>query len=89
MDAQEIEIRLVPHLSDIGQEDWDACACPEVGGRRAGRLILSPPIGFLSALEESGSVGPGTGWQQQHLVALVGRASNRGRAALCQDALSG
>ena len=71
MDAQEIEIRLVPRLSDIGQRDWDACACPEAadGG---------PPVDpfttyrFLSALEDSGSVGPGTGWQQQHLVARMG-----------------
>ena len=70
MSAQEIEIRLVPSLAEIGQADWDACACPEAaeGG---------PPVDpfttyrFLSALEESGSVGPGTGWQPQHLAAYV------------------
>ncbi|NNK17176.1 MAG: GNAT family N-acetyltransferase, partial [Sulfitobacter sp.] len=56
MSAQEIEIRLVPSLAEIGQAEWDACACPEAaeGG---------PPVDpfttyrFLSALEESGSVG--------------------------------
>ncbi|MEP5728859.1 MAG: GNAT family N-acetyltransferase [Sulfitobacter sp.] len=70
MTTQEIEIRLVPHLAEIGQTDWDACACPETADG-------SPPIDpfttyrFLSALEESGSVGPGTGWQQQYLVATV------------------
>jgi len=70
MSAQEIEIRLVPSLAEIGQANWDACACPEAaeGG---------PPVDpfttyrFLSALEESGSVGPGTGWQPQHLAAYV------------------
>lgn len=70
MSAQEIEIRLVPRLADIGQSDWDACACPETAGG-------APPndpfttYRFLSALEESGSVGPGTGWQQQYLAAYV------------------
>jgi predicted N-acyltransferase len=70
MSAQDIEIRLVPSLAEIGQADWDACACPEAaeGG---------PPVDpfttyrFLSALEESGSVGPGAGWQPQHLAAYV------------------
>ncbi|MCC6305879.1 MAG: N-acetyltransferase [Rhodobacteraceae bacterium] len=45
----------------IPAAEWDACACPETedGG---------PPLDpftthrFLSALEASGSVGPGTGW---------------------------
>lgn len=71
MSAQEIEIRVVPHLSEIGQADWDACACPEAGDG-------SPPedpfttYRFLSALEQSGSVGTGTGWQPQYLMASVG-----------------
>ncbi|MEM7520960.1 MAG: GNAT family N-acetyltransferase [Pseudomonadota bacterium] len=68
MSVEEIEVRLVSTLAEIGQEDWDACACPEVadGG---------PPFDpfttyrFLSALEDSGSVGTGTGWQQQYIVA--------------------
>jgi predicted N-acyltransferase len=30
---------------------------------------------FLTALEESGSVGPGTGWQPRHLVARQGGAA--------------
>ena len=70
MDAQEIEIRLVPHLSDIGQEDWDACACPEAaeGGRPLDPFTTHR---FLLALEESGSVGRGTGWQPQYLTAFL------------------
>lgn len=71
MTVQEIEIRLVPQIAEIGQTAWDACACPEAADG-------SPPIDpfttyrFLWALEDSGSVGPGTGWQQQYLAAYVG-----------------
>ncbi|GLT08889.1 GNAT family N-acetyltransferase [Sulfitobacter porphyrae] len=70
MSAQEIEIRVVPHLSEIGQADWDACACPETGD---GGAPYDPftTYRFLSALEESGSVGAGTGWQPQYLAASV------------------
>lgn len=68
--AQEVEIRVLPDLASITAEDWDACACPETsdGG---------PPIDpfttyrFLKALEDSGSVGPGTGWQPQYLQATL------------------
>ena len=66
-----VEITAHASLSDIAAEDWDACACPEAaeGG---------PPLDpftthrFLSALEDSGSVGPGTGWQPRYLVARAG-----------------
>ena len=70
MNAQSIEIRLMGGIAEIGQSDWDACACPET-------VDGSPPndpfttYRFLSALEDSGSVGPGTGWQQQHLAAYI------------------
>ena len=71
MSAQEIEITVVPHLAEIGQEQWDACACPEAAdGARASDPFTT--YRFLSALEESGSVGPGTGWQPQYLTAAVG-----------------
>lgn len=70
MSAQEVEIRVVPRLAEIGQADWDACACPEAadGGPPNDPFTT---YRFLSALEESGSVGPGTGWQPQYLVAAV------------------
>jgi predicted N-acyltransferase len=68
--AQEIEIRVVPRIVDIGQADWDACACPEAQqGARAHDPFTT--FRFLSALEDSGSVGPGTGWQPQYLCASV------------------
>lgn len=70
MSAQEIEIRIVPHIADIGKEAWDACACPEAAqGARATDPFTT--YRFLSALEDSGSVGPGTGWQPQYLIAQI------------------
>ncbi len=68
MDQAQIEIRVLGRLSQISAAEWDSCACPETadGG---------PPIDpftthrFLSTLEDSGSVGPGTGWQPQYLTA--------------------
>ncbi|SOC07315.1 hypothetical protein SAMN05877809_10437 [Rhodobacter sp. JA431] len=68
---EEFEIRIHAHISDISEADWDACACPETaeGGRPFDPFTTHR---FLSALERSGSVGPGTGWTAQHLVASVG-----------------
>ncbi|MEM9343719.1 MAG: GNAT family N-acetyltransferase [Pseudomonadota bacterium] len=68
MDQQQIEIEALGSLNDIAASDWDACACPEVvdGGRPLDPFTTHR---FLHALEASGSVGPGTGWQPQYLVA--------------------
>lgn len=70
MSTQSIEIKLVGGIAEIGQADWDACACPETadGGPPNDPFTT---YRFLSALEDSGSVGPGTGWQQQHLAAYI------------------
>ncbi len=62
-----VEISALPSLAEIPAAQWDACACPPSG---------PPPDPFtthrfLLALETSGSVGEGTGWQPQHLVARV------------------
>lgn len=71
MDQTAIEIRILGSLSQIAAQDWDACACPECEDGL-------PPVDpftthrFLLALEESGSVGPGTGWQPQYLTAYQG-----------------
>lgn len=70
MNAQEIEITVVPELAQIGQEDWDACACPKAADGARPRDPFTT-YRFLSALERSGSVGPGTGWQPQYLVARI------------------
>ncbi|MWD27133.1 GNAT family N-acetyltransferase [Aquicoccus sp. SCR17] len=65
-----IEIRMIGGMAEIAAEEWDSCACPEAedGGRPLDPFTTHR---FLSALEQSGSVGPGTGWEPHHLVARV------------------
>jgi hypothetical protein len=69
MTAQsEITIRAHGELGAIAPADWDACACPEAAqGARPEDPFTTHR--FLKALEDSGSVGPGTGWQAQYLTA--------------------
>jgi predicted N-acyltransferase len=68
MEQAEIEIRVLESLAQIAESDWDACACPEAkdGGRPLDPFTTHR---FLLALEQSGSVGRGTGWQPQYLTA--------------------
>ena len=63
-----IEILALTSLADIAPHDWDACACPEIkdGGRPYDPFTTYT---FLKALEDSGSVSPGSGWQPHYLVA--------------------
>jgi uncharacterized protein len=69
MDQAQIEIQVLGSLSQIPPEDWDACACPEaVEGRPFDPFTTHR---FLSALEDSRSVGRGTGWQPQYLTAYL------------------
>ena len=71
MSAQEVEIRVIPSLSELDADAWDACACPEaVIGVRPNDPFTT--YRFLKALEDSGSVGSGTGWQPQYLTARIG-----------------
>ena len=66
--ATQIEIEVVDTLSAIDPADWDACAAPEAasGGRPADPFTT---YRFLKALEDSRSVGVGTGWQPTYLIA--------------------
>src|SRR6056297_1701476 len=68
MTPTEIEISAIGSLAEIAPEEWDACACRESadGGRPFDPFTTHR---FLKALEDSGSVGAGTGWQPRHLVA--------------------
>ena len=68
MTDQAIEISTHPTIAEIGQADWDACACPEDG------RPIDPftTYRFLHALEASGSVGKNTGWQPRYLRAKQG-----------------
>ncbi|OSQ53217.1 GNAT family N-acetyltransferase [Marivita geojedonensis] len=67
-DAPTIAITMNGSLSQIAPADWDACACPEVadGGRADDPFTTHR---FLSAFEESRSVGTGTGWDPRYLTA--------------------
>jgi predicted N-acyltransferase len=66
-----ITITLHDRIAEIGEGDWDACACPEAaGGARPEDPFTT--YRFLSALEDSGSVGRGTGWQPQYMRAEAG-----------------
>ncbi len=70
MDQAQIEIQVIRSLSEIPAVEWDSCASPESqdGGRPGDPFTTHR---FLSALEDSGSVGPGTGWQPQYLTAYL------------------
>ena len=70
MQQQEVEIRVVGSLREIPEAAWDACACPEATDGRPPRDPFTTHR-FLKALEDSGSVGAGTGWQPQYLTAWI------------------
>lgn len=63
-----VEVTAIPSLSQIDAAAWDACACHETadGGRPMDPFTT---YRFLKALEDSGSVGAGTGWDPRYLVA--------------------
>ncbi len=68
MAEQQIDITVHDTLSRISASDWDACACPEAadGGRPVDPFTTHR---FLKALEDSRSVGAGTGWTPYYLTA--------------------
>ncbi|TNF21505.1 MAG: N-acetyltransferase [Rhodobacteraceae bacterium] len=70
MRETQIEIRTHDRIAEIGEAVWDACACPEAaeGGRPFDPFTT---YRFLEALEQSGSVGRGTGWQPTYLTARL------------------
>ncbi|MEL6641114.1 MAG: GNAT family N-acetyltransferase, partial [Pseudomonadota bacterium] len=74
MNDEAIEISAFGDLASIDQSEWDACACPEAedGGRAFDPFTT---YRFLKALEDSGSVGSGTGWQPRYLVARHGETA--------------
>ena len=70
MDGSTIEITTHNTLRGIDPADWDACACPEASSGRAVDPFTT--YRFLKALEDSGSVGPGSGWNPHYLTAHEG-----------------
>lgn len=65
-ETTSIEIQMIDSIAAIPAADWDACANPA-------NAPLDPFVvhRFLLALEESGSVGDGTGWEPRHLIAKL------------------
>jgi uncharacterized protein len=61
--ASEASVKLVPAVSEIDAVAWDSCANPDAAA-------FNPFVShaFLKALEDAGTVGPGTGWLPRHLV---------------------
>ena len=59
-----MQIEVVDAIADIDPAAWDALA----GGAGARPVDPFTTHRFLNALEVSGSVGPGTGWEAKHLV---------------------
>ncbi|MCH2165426.1 MAG: GNAT family N-acetyltransferase [Marinovum sp.] len=64
-----IEIETHGRIAEIGEVNWDACACPETMDGRP--MDPFTTYRFLSALEDSGSVGTGSGWQPHYLSATA------------------
>lgn len=64
MSGGELTVRLVPSVGTLPADQWNA-----LGGHR------NPFVSheFLTALEDSGSVGTGTGWEPAPIVILDGR----------------
>jgi predicted N-acyltransferase len=67
---KDVVARLANGVSQVPRDHWDACA---------GTANPFVSWDFLTALEESGSVGPGTGWQP--LPLLIDGADGRLAAA--------
>src|SRR6185312_6221059 len=81
----ELRIRIVPSLAEVAPQAWGACAAgcagasplqvkheDELSPQLATRGYGDNPFvshAFLSALEQSFSVGNRTGWQPRHLLA--------------------
>lgn len=71
MNDAQIEITVHQGVGEISQSEWDTCACPETSD---GARAIDPftTHRFQSALENSGSVGPGTGWSSRPISASLG-----------------
>ena len=67
MSDTQIIITLHDSLSRVDAASWDACACPEAEHGRPEDPFTT--YRFLRALEDSRSVGTGSGWQPQYLTA--------------------
>jgi predicted N-acyltransferase len=70
LDKKNVKVEFINDINLIEKKQWDLCACPEAFN---GEKIIDPftTYNFISALENSGSVGKGTGWHSCHLVVKI------------------
>ncbi len=70
MDKKNVKVEFINDINLVEKKQWDLCACPEAF---KGEKIIDPftTYNFISALENSGSVGKGTGWHSCHLVVKI------------------
>lgn len=74
MSKPSLKIRVVPAISEVAAQDWNACANPTAA---ANGCVATPATAynpfitheFLAAAELSKSATARTGWQPQHLIA--------------------
>src|SRR6266849_5435098 len=68
----ELRVEAVGAIGRVAPADWDACANPAAveAAKIDEENVVNPFIShdFLSALEQSGSVGGRSGWQVRHLL---------------------
>ncbi len=68
---EKLKIKFINRINQVEQFEWDACACPEnIGQNRP--LDPFTTFRFLSALEESDSVGEASGWIPNHIIVQKG-----------------
>ncbi|PIB22888.1 GNAT family N-acetyltransferase [Amylibacter kogurei] len=61
-----IEVSVITGIDEIAPDEWDTCANAQNADRPKDPFTTHR---FLKALEDSGSVGTGTGWVPRHVVA--------------------
>ncbi len=69
MASSETTAKVISEISEVGAEQWEACANPPVATACA-PIPKNPFIthAFLHALEESGSVSARFGWAPHHII---------------------
>ncbi|MDB5591562.1 GNAT family N-acetyltransferase [Enterovirga sp.] len=65
-----VEVKVAQGLGQVAAAEWDSCANPPRPAAAGGDETFNPFVShaFLSALEDSGSVGRRTGWSPVHLL---------------------